>query len=78
MFTSSYGVSVYRKVTDVKKKREREMGITTPITKDRKQISICKDIYRVTIILKKNMIERERRIESNQNRIGLSRICSIT
>jgi hypothetical protein len=54
------------------------MGITTPITKDRKQISICKDIYRVTIILKKNMIERERQIESNQNRIGLSRICSIT
>jgi len=41
------------------------MGITTPITKDRKQISICKDIYRVTIILKKNMIERERQIESN-------------
>jgi len=35
---------VYRKVTDVRKKK-REKGITTPITKDRKQISICKDIY---------------------------------
>ncbi len=60
--------------------KKREKGITTPITKDRKQISICKDIYiyRVTIILRKNMIEREKRIESNQNRIGLSRICSIT
>jgi len=35
---------VYRKVNDVRKK-EREKGITTPITKDIKQISICKDIY---------------------------------
>jgi hypothetical protein len=35
-------VCVYRKVTDVKEKRKK--GITTPITKDRKQISICKEI----------------------------------
>jgi hypothetical protein len=65
---------VYRKVGE---------EITTPITKDRKQIS------RVMMI-KKNMIERDenkpelrqrkkkKKKEENQNRIGLSRVCSIT